>query len=149
MFFRLLLAAFFYFFQIGALPTVVPDPIPCVEKLQTNFFLENLVNQGLSLYDVRQELWAPIRVVLQQKSLEVPDRMKRQTAFMVPNPLEYPMQRGAVAKILKAVLSDVFRETIEQVDPASKLYANAIFEYIFAARLPAFVDCFGPEAKTL
>ena len=59
-----------YVSTMEALPTVVPDRIPCFAALETGFFVESVVNQGLSLYNVRQELWVPINGLLQRKSLE-------------------------------------------------------------------------------
>jgi hypothetical protein len=135
--------------SLKGLPTVVPDPVGCVEFLETHFFDQALVNQALNLYQVRQELWLPINQLLQVKSIAVPERMKQRTAFLVPNPLEYPMQKGATAKILKEVLYQVFYEslTVYASDESSK--APAIFGYIFAEQFPMFVRCFGDEAQSL
>lgn len=144
-----IIAAIFYASTMDALPTVVPDPIPCVLDLETRFFDERIVNQGLSLYNVRQELWAPINQLLQRKSLEVPERMKRRTAFMVPNPIEYPIQRGATAKILKQVLFEVFLETMREYRANERPTADFIFDYIFSEQLPRFIRCFGEEARQL
>lgn len=130
-------------------PTVVPDPIPCFIELETRFFNEYIVNQGLSLYNIREELWLPINQLLQRKSLEVPERMKIRTAFMVPNPIEYPMQRGKTAKILKDVLFEVFLEAMREYHANERPTADFIFDYIFYAQLPKFVECFGEEAKKL
>jgi hypothetical protein len=129
-----------------ALPTVVPDPIACVVELETRFFVSSIVNQGLSLYRVRQELWMPINESLRQRSLEVPDRMKKKTAYMVPNPLEYPMQKAATAKILKEVLFEVFTEALRE-NYVTGGTVDLIFEYIFNEQLPNFIKCFGIEAN--
>lgn len=132
-----------------AFPTVIPDPIPCVLKLETGFFTEGIVSQALSMYNVRQELWVLINDLLQQKSQEVPDRMKRRTAYMVPNPIEYPMQKGATAKILKDVLFDVFNEVMMQYHTDEILDSKSIFDYIFSRRFGEFEKCFGPEIRDL
>lgn len=142
-----------YSMSISAIPTVVPDRIPCFFELQTGFFLEPIVNQALSLYNIRQELWVPINERLHQKSLEVPERMKVRTAYMVPNPIEYPMQKAETAKILKQVLSEVLDEVIRQY-PITEIAGEPpnsalIFEYIFLRRFPAFLQCFGPEIMNL
>lgn len=131
-----------------ALPTVVPDPIPCVLDLETNFFIPVVVEQGLSLYQVRQELWIPIVQSLQKKSLDVPMRMKKRTAFMVPNPIEFPMQRFQTAKILKDVLFEVFAESMKEYDVIGAPI-NLVFQYIFSKQLPSYIRCFGPEVNEL
>lgn len=144
-----MMCALLYSSMGSALPTVVPDPVPCVIELETHFFTELIVNQALSLYNVRQELWLSINEGLQQRNLEVPERMKRRTAFMVPNPIEYPMQRAATAKILKEVLSEVLYEVLRENYIFDQAVATLIFDYIFTQQLPNFVRCFGPAAKQL
>lgn len=142
---------FFQSFIIGAhaLPTVVPDPVPCVLRLETGFFIESIVNQGLSLYDVRQELWAPINEFLRIKSGEVPQRMKERTAFMVPNPIEYPMQKKETAEILKEVLFEILNEAVLNYPTDRIPNTRLIFNYIFSQRFPEFLQCFGPEVSAL
>lgn len=144
-----LAASFFYTGILSAFPTVVPDPIACVQDLETRFFQEYIVNQGLSLYNIREELWLPINISLQRKSASVPERMKRATAYMVPNPIEYPMQRGPAAKILKDVLFEVFLESMREYWANERPTADFIFAYIFTQQLPNFVRCFGDEALKL
>lgn len=143
------IGAIFYFTAIIALPTVVPDPVPCVLDLETRFFAEPIVNQGLSLYNVRQELWPLINESLRGKSVDVPRRMKQRTAYMVPNPIEYPMQKAATAKILKEVLFEVFMEVMRENYMGGSPDAAVAFDYIFTERLPDFIRCFGPEAAKL
>lgn len=130
-------------------PTVVPDPIACVKNLELNFFEEKIVYQGLNFYGIRQELWSLIYQMLRRKSTEVPGRMKRKTAFMVPNPIEYPMQKGLTAKILKEVLFEVFLETMRFYQLNERPTADFVFDYIFARQLSNFVNCFGKEAEKL
>lgn len=147
--FPAVIAFFFYSLPVIALPTVVPDRIPCVLELETQFFLEPIVNRSLSLYNVRQELWLPINTRLRQKNLEVSERMKVRTAYMVPNPIEYPMQKAVTAKILKEVLFEVFMEVMREYQIAARPEAKLIFGYIFDEQLPSFIRCFGPEARQL
>ena len=144
-----IISAIFYVPWIWGLPTVVPDRIPCFVDLETLFFNEYIVNQGLSLYSIRQELWVPINGALKRKSSEVPERMKMRTAFMVPNPIEYPMQRGLTAKILKEVLFEVFLEVMREYQANERPTADFVFDYIFTEQLPNFVKCFGEEALKL
>lgn len=139
----------FYSSAIQASPTVVPERIPCFIALQTGFFVEPIVNQGLSLYNVRQELWLPINEHLHMISLEVPERMKKRTAYMVPNPIEYPMQKALTAKILKEVLAEVFDEVLRRYPTHEVPYSEMIFEYIFSRQFPEFIKCFGPEVMGL
>jgi hypothetical protein len=141
--------AIFCISAIEGLPSVTPDRIPCFVDLETLFFNEYIVNQGLNLYNIRQELWLPINQVLQRKSAEVPERMKRRTAFMVPNPIEYPMQKGVTAKILKEVLFEVFLEAMRDYNANERPTADFVFDYIFTEQLPNFVKCFGEEAMQL
>jgi|GEM_PF-6423223 len=146
---NLTFALLFYTAALSAFPTVVPDPIPCVLELETHFFVEPIVNQGLSLYNIRQELWLPINAFLQLKSTEIPERMKRRTAYLVPNPIEYPMQRAATAKVLKEVLFEVFMEAMREYRANERPAAELAFDYIFNEQLPLFVKCFGIEAAQL
>jgi hypothetical protein len=134
---------------ISAEPGVVSDSSPCFKQLQTRFFEEPIVNQALSLYNIRQELWSPINQRLRFVSLGVPKRMKSKTAYMVPNPLEFPMQREMTAKILKDVLFEVFLETLRFYQVNERPSADFAFDYIFAKQMPRFVACFGPEAQKL
>lgn len=138
-----------YSATLGAIPTVVPDRIPCFLYLETHFFAEPIVSQALSLYNIRQELWVSIQVYLQKISLEVPERMKRRTAYMVPNPIEYPMQRVVTAKILKEVLFEVFMEAMREYNSNERPRADFVFDYIFTQQLPNFIKCFGPEVQEL
>lgn len=135
--------------NLAALPTVVPDPVRCVKEIETHFFQDYIVNQGLSLYNIREELWVPINMALQRNSTSVEARMIRKTAFMVPNPLEYPMQRGATAKLLKDALYEVFVESVKEYWNVDSGTAKNMFEYIFAQQFQQFIDCFGEEAKSL
>jgi len=144
-----IIGALFYSFQVVAFPTVVPDPIPCLRELETHFFMDSIVIQGLSLYNIRQELWQPIVESLQRRSLEVPERMKRRTAYMVPNPIEYPLQRAVTAKILKEVLLEVFMEAMRENYANERPTADLVFDYIFTEQLPNFIRCFGSEAAKL
>lgn len=134
---------------LAAFPTVVPDPIPCVRDLELHFFNERIVNEGLSFYYVRQEIWSMINQTLRTKSLEIPDRMKVKTAYMVPNPIEFPMQKGPTARILKQVLFEVFFETMTMYYANERPTVDLIFDYIFTQQLPNFVRCFGDEAREL
>ncbi len=80
----------------------------------------------------------------------MPQRMKKKTAFMVPNPIEYPMQMGATAVILKGgLLFEVFLETMRFYLAYERPTVDYIFEYMFAQQFPKFVSCFGEEAKRL
>lgn len=124
-------------------PAVVIDQIACLTVIEQQFFNEQLVAQSLSLYGVRQELWSPILKKLKGNTVQLNARLKKVTAFMVPNPLEFPMQKDKTAKILKSVLHDIFLETlgfyaitnVEIVDPA--------FDYIFTQQKGLFFSCFG------
>lgn len=129
--------------------SVVPDPIPCFKDLQVHFFQESLVTRALSLYNIPQGLWSKINDTLTAKSYTVPDRMKTVTANMVPNPIEYPMQRGPTSKILKKVLMDVFYETMTQYQVNERPTADFVFDYIFTEQMPKFIHCFGEVAKEL
>ncbi len=138
-----------YSVTLGAIPTVVPDPVPCVLYLETHFFVEPIVSQALGLYNIRQELWVPINAYLQKKSLEVPERMKRRTAYRVPNPIEYPIQGEVTAKILKEVLFEVFMEAMREYNSNERPTADFVFDYIFTQQLPHFIKCFGPKVQEL
>ena len=129
--------------------SVVPDPVPCVMSLETNFFDPAIVSQALSNYLIPQGVWSPITQRLQDKSQNVPERMKQATANMVRNPIEYPMDKPATAKILKQVLFQVFLETLREYQVNERPTADYMFEYIFAQQMPRLVNCFGEEVKKL
>lgn len=135
--------------HIQAAPSVVLDPVPCVRDLALHFFNERLVGQALSLYNIRQELWSPITQTLERKSREVLLRIKRKTAFMVPNPFEYPMDRGMAARILKNELFAIFLETLREYQVQERPPADFAFDYILNEQLPQFIRCFGEEAIEL
>lgn len=132
-----------------ALPTVVQDPSRCFKDLQTNFFREDIVYEGLSFYQIPQGLWSPIFQGLQVRSDSVSARMKKKTAFMVPNPIEYPMNREAAVSILKSVLYEIFMETMNDYQANEQPTAAYIFEFIFSKRLPELKACFGEEVEQM
>lgn len=134
---------------VMAIPTVVPDQTTCFRDLELHFFDATFVNQGLNFYNIREESWFLINNMLQAKSLEVPQRMKIKTAYMVPNPMEYPMQKGVTAKILKQVLFEIFMETMQANYVNERPTVDLVFDYIFLQQLPKFVACFGEEARKL
>lgn len=143
--FALILSPYFVY----CLPSVAPDPIPCLKNLELYFFDEIIVSEALSLYGIRQEIWLPVTQRLRGKNLNVPLLMKEKTAYMVPNPLEYPMQKDAVAKILKDVLYEVFMENMVFYRIDRQPTANFIFDYIFTQQMPLFIRCFGEKARDL
>ena len=145
----IMMSALFFSSPLIAIPSVVPDNVPCVFNLETHFFVEPIVNQALSLYNIRQELWLLINEELQSKSIHVPERMKRRTAYMVPNPIEYPMRKAATAKILKEVLLEVFMDVMRTYRVDERPRADFVFDYIFTEQMPNFIKCFGPEAERL
>jgi hypothetical protein len=134
---------------LHAFPAVVSDPIPCIRDLENHFFDEKIVFQALSLYNIRQELWVPIINQLRQKSVTIPERMKLRTAFMTPNPIEFPVDRLKTAKILKIVLSEVFIETLRFFQANERPNADMAFEYIFSEQIPELIRCFGEEVTQL
>jgi hypothetical protein len=129
--------------------SVVPDPMPCARDLETNFFQYSLVLKAFALYQIPQGLWDPIAQSLVRKSQQIPDRMINVTANMVPNPIEYPMNKPATAKILKTVLFQVFLETLREYQVNERPSADYMFDYIFTQQLPRFVSCFGEEVRKL
>jgi len=121
----------------------------CFKDLQVNFFNENVVYQALSLYRIPQGLWAPISQNLKIRSNQVPERMRKITAAMVPNPLNYPMQNEIASKLLKQVLLDVFYETMTKYQVNERPTADFVFDYIFTQQLPKMINCFGEDARKL
>ena len=132
-----------------ALPAVSAVSVPCLEALELHFFVESTVNRGLSLYNVREELWLPINMDLQAISKGVPNLMKERTAYRVPNPLEYPMQKFATAEVLKDVLHRVFMRVMNKYHIDVRWKVDAIFNYIFEQQEDKFSECFGSEVKIL
>ncbi len=107
------------------------------------------MGEALSFYQIRQELWSPITQTLIRKSQEVLMRVKRKTAFMVPNPFEYPMNRGLAARVLRDVLFELFLETLKEYQSNERPVADFAFDYILNEQLPQFIHCFGEEAIQL
>lgn len=140
-------------FALVLFPTVVwtvnPDPIPCVEYLETNFFEPSIVNRGLSFYKINQSQWDPIVTQLQVVSQTIPSRMKQRTAGMFPNPIEYPMQKMPTARLLKEVLYQVFMEVMVNNYAANQPQATLVFDYILSKQAALFVNCFGYEVKEI
>lgn len=131
-----------------AQPSLVPDPAYCFAQIESHFFSPNLVNQGLSLYEVRQELWLPINQSLQKRKLNISRMMKSRTAWTVPNPFELSKQREATAKLLKTVLYEVFEEAMRE-NYVTGGVVEKVFNYIFSEQFPYFIQCFGPFAPQL
>lgn len=143
----ILMVAFFCF--CCPLIAVAPDRIPCVEELEVHFFSPSVVNQALNFYQVRQELWPLINTELEERSKTVPRLMIEASSNMVPNPIEYPMQKRKTAELLKKVLFKLFEEVL------IKYYANKAgvtapaFNYVFEQQKDRFVQCFGPEVEQM
>lgn len=116
--------------EVGALPTVVIDHASDFIEIENEFFRPGLVSQALCLYGVREELWVPICHRLKDKSLNIIRMMKQRTAFMVPNPIEFPLNRNETPLILKEVLFEIFDETMFYYGVDQKPIVNFIFEYI-------------------
>lgn len=143
--------SFFFLFVCFCCPllAVAPDRIPCVEELEVHFFSPPLVNQALNFYQVRQELWPLINNELEERSKAVPRLMIEASANMVPNPIEYPMQKRKTAELLKKVLFKLFEDVL------TKNYANKAgvttpaFNYVFEQQKDRFVHCFGPEVEQM
>jgi len=125
--------------------SVNPDPVACVNSLETNFFEPHLVNKAFSSYQIPQALWTPLTQSLATNSLSVPDRMKKRTEGMVPNPIEYPLQKEQTAAILKEVLFEVFLETMRQYQVNERPTADFVFDYIFSNQRAAWSHCFGNQ----
>ena len=134
----------------------VQDPSPCLKDLQLHFFETSRVNEVLSMYQVRQELWNPIVLDLQFRTLEVPEIMKRMTNRMVPNPIEYPMNKFETARLLKTSLLQVFRESLKETNATQRGLIHVqestidlMFNYLLYKKLPKLIDCFGPKVQEL
>lgn len=144
-----LLSGFYTGFVSSLSFALVPDPIPCVRNLETTFFRSEIVYQALSLYEIPQGLWDPINIDLQNRSRKVLDRMKEKTARMVPNPIEYPMQRVPTAQILIEILHEVYYETMVTYQVNEQPTADLIFNYILGKQAYRFLECFGPGVKDM
>lgn len=136
-------------FSSFPLIAVVPDRIPCVDDLEVHFFVPESVNQSLNFYGVREELWVPINIDLQERSKEVPQLMIKASAYMVPNPIEYPMQKLQTVKLLRKVLFDVFKEVLLKYYVGGQEVTVPAFNYIFVQQKERLVDCFGEEVQKI
>lgn len=131
------------------LKSEVFDRSRCLNNLETTFFERKIVTRALSLYEIPQSLWEKIKYQLELESRSVPERMRRVTAGMVPNPIEYPIQPGLAARILKDVLFDVLFDTLKKYQVDERPTADYIFDYIFSQQINRFIDCFGEEVLEL
>lgn len=122
---------------------VIPDTPPCLFVLETEFFRQELVYQAFSLYQIPQGLWVPIYEDLRTKSRSVPQRMKQKTASMVPNPIEYPLQKHATWKILKIVLFTLFDEVMRDYRISSSVKIEGIFSYLVDKQVIMLKNCLG------
>jgi hypothetical protein len=121
---------------------VNPEQVPCVLNLEMHFFEPISVSQALNSYQIPQSLWMPIIQSLEFKSTSVPERMKQATFDQVPNPIEYPIQKAATAKILKNVLFELFLETMKEYQVDERPTADLIFAFIFSKQLMRWNSCF-------
>lgn len=126
-----------------------PDPVPCLLELETHFFRSEIVIQALSFYNIPQGMWDPILSDLQDRSASVPNRMRKITAKMVPNPLEYPLQKEAAARVLKEALYSVYKEVMIENLMTEQPTMDLIFEYIFTRRIAALEACLGKQVEKL
>lgn len=134
----------------------VQDPSPCLKNMQLHFFETTRVNEVLNFYQIPQEYWSPIVIEIQLRSVEVPGRMKQKTNRMVPNPIEYPMNRNQAAKLLKETLYEVFSESIRASSttqhgrlPLQESTIELMFNYLFYKQMPKLIACFGPTVQEL
>lgn len=127
----------------------VPDRSRCFDDLQLHFFREQIVNEALSVYIVPQGLWSPINRDLRAMSVEIPSRMKQISLRMIPNPLEFPIDRFEAAKIFKLALYQVFVKVMRRYYVTEHPTIEEIFDYVFAKEAARLIACFGPEVQEL
>lgn len=120
---------------------VIPDTPPCLFHLETEFFQQDLVYQAFNLYQVPQGLWVPIYEALRVKSLSVPEKMKQKTAYMVPNPIEYPLQKQATWKILKIVLFTTLDEVMRSYRISRSATIDGVFAYLLEKQAVVIQSC--------
>lgn len=150
------------FYIIGMLLVGAPltmyagkDLTNCMRALERSFYREDLVYQAFSFYNVPQGLWVPIYLNLVQKSSEIERRLKKETANMVPNPIEYPMDADAARELVKKALLEAFMaafaESTALFSQNAFYYSDAdlqnMFNYIYSNQKDKFIDCFGEEKK--
>lgn len=128
---------------------VVPDLAPCIVSLETHFFEQDIVFEAFSMFNIPQGVWTQATLQLQEISSTVPSRMKKKTAHMVPNPIEYPMQEIPAAKIMISVLYDVFIEVMRYYYVDDQPRAGNVFNYILSRQSPKMIYCFGDEVTTI
>jgi hypothetical protein len=128
---------------------VVPERRPCLQTLEISFFQPAIVQQALSNYSIPQSIWDPLVQDLIRRSSTVPDRLKSKTAYMVPNPIEYPLQPEATALLLQQIWYEIFLESLFFYNVAQQPTARLMFEYIFERQFPALVACLGPTILRL
>ena len=124
---------------------VIPDTPPCLLRLETAFFQQEPLYQAFSFYQVPQGLWEPLYESLQAKSPSIPERMKQKTAYMVPNPIEYPLQKQATWKILKIVLYTLFEEVMHSYHISQSAIIEGVFNYLVEKQGAAIQDCLNAD----
>lgn len=125
----------------------------CMQALEQDFFQADLVYKAFSFYNIPQGLWVPLYLDLQQQSQLIDAELKRITANMVPNPIEYPYNADEARKLLKSALRTAFLQAF--IDTSALFSQNAfyigsnemhnMFDYIYGKQHHKFIECFGPE----
>lgn len=136
-------------FMVSNCASVAVDAPPCLQQLELQFFRSDVVMQALSFYLIPQGNWGPIIDSLQRKSRGIPIRLKQATVNLVPNPLEYPFRPRVVARILRAVLYEVFMEAMTDFQSNELPTANFVFNYIAAQSQANWIRCFGEGSENI
>lgn len=106
------------------------DEPACFRELQRSFFSYQLVDQALSLHNITQSRWEPIRKSLDGKSTLIPLILRQKASQLVRDPLEYPFQVEIAENLLQEVLFEVFREVMFENGVVSESDIGEMFMYI-------------------
>lgn len=144
-----LLCCFFCFFSTSQLQAVAADVPACMKELEMNFFQPAMMMQAFSFYNIPLGSWRPIIDTLQLRSREIPLRLNQVSANLVPNPLEFPFRPRPAARLLRAVLYQVFMETMSAYQANELPTANFIFNYVCSQNVNNWVRCFGDGSEAI
>jgi hypothetical protein len=129
-----------------ALPLTAQQPPPgCLHDIETHFFTFSLVAQALSTHKITQDRWGLIYRQLEARSAVVPTLMQQRAKQLLPNPLQ-PYQPEAAAALLRAILFEIFEQTMRANYINDPYAIQSMFNYIRVNQASLLRPCVGVGA---
>lgn len=115
----------------------------CLIQLEVNFFTEEPVRETLNYNRVGQSSWGLILSSLRRKSSLVPSLMKEAAKGSRPNPLDFPFNSLEAKKLLKPILYQIFKESLNEIQYFNESGIRNMFNFIYAHREKELLKCLG------